>query len=67
MSRRRTGRGPASSLPPKGVLLDTPAAIARSAPLIRLQAVLTGAMPPNNITEMTRDERRMLANWLERK
>jgi uncharacterized membrane protein len=57
-----TGLGAA----PKGVLLDTPAAILRNAPLIRRQAVLTGAMPPNNITEMTREERRMLANWLER-
>ena len=53
--------------PPKGVLLDTPAAIALNAPLIHLQAVQTGAMPPNNITEMTRDERLLLAAWLDRK
>ncbi|MCC0004205.1 MAG: urate hydroxylase PuuD [Methylobacteriaceae bacterium] len=50
--------------PPKGVLLDTPANIARNADLVRLQAVLTHAMPPNNITEMTREERVVLANWL---
>ena len=38
---------------PKGVLLDTPEHIARFAPAIRMQAVLTHAMPPNNLTEMT--------------
>ncbi len=52
---------------PKGVLLDTPANIARNAPLVRMQAVLTTAMPPNNITEMTRDERKLLASWFDRK
>ncbi len=34
---------------PKGVLLDTPEHIARFAPAIRMQAVLTHAMPPNNL------------------
>jgi uncharacterized membrane protein len=29
--------------------------------------VLTHAMPPNNITEMTLDERRTVANWLAQK
>jgi mono/diheme cytochrome c family protein len=53
--------------PPKGVLLDTPAAIAGNAELVRIQAVLTTAMPPNNITEMTREERIVLANWLAKK
>ena len=38
---------------PKGVLLDTPEHIAAFAPAIRTQAVMTHAMPPNNITEMT--------------
>jgi len=49
---------------PKGVLLDTPEEIARHAELIRVQAVLTHAMPPNNITEMTLDERKAVALWL---
>jgi uncharacterized membrane protein len=53
--------------PPKGILLDSPANIMHNAPLIYLQAVRTGAMPPNNITEMTRDERKSLANWLDRR
>ncbi|MBR0795293.1 urate hydroxylase PuuD [Bradyrhizobium jicamae] len=49
---------------PKGVLLDTPAHIARQAEAINLQAVVSRAMPPNNITEMTADERLALAAWL---
>jgi hypothetical protein len=42
---------------PKGVLLDTPEHIAQFAPGIRMQAVLTHAMPPNNFSQMTDDER----------
>ncbi len=49
---------------PKGVMLDTPEHIARFAPGIRMQAVLTHAMPPNNLTEMTAGERAILAHWL---
>jgi uncharacterized membrane protein len=49
---------------PKGVLLDTPEHIARFAPAIRMQAVLTHSMPPNNLTEMTEQERAVLAHWL---
>jgi uncharacterized membrane protein len=55
-------RGIAS--PPKGVMLDTHARISRQADAIRVQAVMTNAMPPNNITQMTRDERVILARWL---
>ena len=49
---------------PKGVLLDTPEHIAAFASAIRMQAVLTHAMPPNNLTEMTEKERATLARWL---
>jgi len=49
---------------PKGVLLDTPEHIATYAPAIRMQAVLTHAMPPNNLTEITTEERATLARWL---
>jgi uncharacterized membrane protein len=52
---------------PKGVRLDTPEEIARHAEIIRIQSVLTHAMPPNNITEMTLDERKIVANWLAQK
>jgi len=49
---------------PKGVLLDSDGEIARHRDMIRVQAVMTDAMPPNNITEMTREERGQLALWL---
>jgi uncharacterized membrane protein len=52
---------------PKGVRLDTPEEIARHAEAIRIQSVLTHAMPPNNITEMTLEERRAVATWLARR
>ncbi|GLS42737.1 urate hydroxylase PuuD [Methylobacterium brachythecii] len=50
---------------PKGVLLDSEGAIARQAQAIRHQAVLTHSMPPNNVSEMTLDERAQIAAWLE--
>lgn len=50
--------------PPKGVRLETPAEISREADAIRMQAVLTHAMPPNNVTEITPEERQTLAAWL---
>jgi uncharacterized membrane protein len=50
--------------PPKGVLLETHEQIVRHADVIRVHTVLTNAMPPNNITGMTREERKLLANWL---
>lgn len=48
---------------PKGVKLDSDDAIARQAEAIRLHAVLTRSMPPNNLTGMTDAERRVLAAW----
>jgi uncharacterized membrane protein len=49
---------------PKNVLLEDPAGIRRQAEAIRLHAVLTHAMPPGNITEMTLEERQVVAAWL---
>jgi uncharacterized membrane protein len=49
---------------PRGVLLETDGQIDRQATAIRIQAVMTKAMPPNNITEMTLGERQQLAVWL---
>lgn len=48
---------------PKAVLLETEADIARELPAIALHSVLTHAMPPNNITELSPDDRRILALW----
>jgi uncharacterized membrane protein len=50
-------------MPPKGVVLDDPGAIARQAEAIRVHAVLTHAMPPANITGMTVEERRVVGLW----
>jgi uncharacterized membrane protein len=52
------------AMAPKGIRLDTPDQIVRAAPEIRIQAVATAAMPPNNVTQMTAQERRVLAAWL---
>ena len=49
--------------PPKGVRLDTPEGITRHADEIRMQAVLSNAMPPGNITMITPEERQVLAAW----
>ncbi|MEO3428783.1 urate hydroxylase PuuD [Pelagibius sp. CAU 1746] len=51
-------------VPPKGVLLETPAQIRAQARKIEMQAVATHAMPPGNITFIEEDERRILAAWL---
>lgn len=50
---------------PKGVKLDTETRIRQHLPLIELYAVRSHAMPPGNVTEMTVNERRLLAAWLE--
>lgn len=49
---------------PKGVLLDSATEIYRQREAIRVHSVLTHAMPPNNITGMTLEERRLVAAWL---
>lgn len=53
------------AVPPKGVMLDTPERIRLHARDIALQAVMTHAMPPGNLTEITPEERALLASWVE--
>ncbi|MFS8036844.1 urate hydroxylase PuuD [Xanthobacter sp. AM11] len=48
---------------PRGVMLDTPEAIARNRHLILVQSALTHAMPPNNLTELSAEDRAMLKAW----
>ncbi len=48
---------------PKGVFLETPADIARYAREIYVQAGLTDAMPPANITWMEPEERAQIIRW----
>jgi uncharacterized membrane protein len=50
--------------PPEGVMLDSPEQITLHARLIDIVAVRSLAMPPGNITEMTPQERLVLASWL---
>jgi len=50
--------------PPKGVLLDTPARIRAQAREIAASAAWSSAMPPSNVTDITPQERRVLAEWV---
>ena len=52
------------SAPPKGVVFDEAQQIRRYAPQILAQSVRTGAMPPGNITRITREERDLLRRWI---
>ena len=51
---------------PKGVMLDTPEAIARQASQIYLQAGASHAMPPQNITELSPQDRAAIVKWFKR-
>jgi uncharacterized membrane protein len=64
MCHREEPLWPGVHAPPRGVVLDDPASIRRHARLIEINAVLSRAMPPGNITEMTPQERQTLAAWL---
>jgi uncharacterized membrane protein len=49
---------------PKGILLDDASHIQRNARLIGRNAAWANAMPPGNVTEMTGEERAVIAAWL---
>ena len=49
---------------PKGILLDTPERIRAQAAMILSQTVVAKAMPPGNLTQMTDEERALLARWV---
>ena len=49
---------------PKGVLLDTPERVRAQATMILSQTVFAKAMPPGNSTQMTDEERALLARWV---
>lgn len=51
------------SVPPVGVMLDTPEQIRRLAGRIQLRAVEQRSMPFQNKTKMTEEERAVLARW----
>ncbi|MFV1878173.1 urate hydroxylase PuuD [Nioella sp.] len=48
---------------PRGILLETPADIARAARDIYLQAGVTDAMPPANVSYMEEEERALIRRW----
>ena len=48
---------------PKGVLLETRADVARNARAIYLQAGVSHAMPPANITELPEEDRAKIVKW----
>ncbi len=50
---------------PKGVVLETPAQIAADARRIYLQAGLSHAMPPANLTYMEPAERQAIVDWFQ--
>ncbi|MEX0346219.1 MAG: urate hydroxylase PuuD [Rhizobiaceae bacterium] len=50
---------------PKGVKLETDAQIASLAREIYLQAGRSYAMPPGNITSITKEERQLIVSWYE--
>jgi uncharacterized membrane protein len=49
---------------PKGVMFNTPEQIKSYAEQIKVQAVVSKAMPQGNKTHITEDERALLANWI---
>jgi uncharacterized membrane protein len=51
--------------PPKGVVLETPAQIAREARRIYLQAGVSHAMPPANLSYMEPQERAAIVQWFQ--
>jgi uncharacterized membrane protein len=49
---------------PKGIRLDDAEQIRLHARLININAVRSHAMPPGNVTEITPEERQVLASWI---
>ncbi len=49
---------------PKGVMLDTPERIKAHVRAIAVNAVWSSAMPPSNVTDLSDEERRVLAAWV---
>jgi uncharacterized membrane protein len=51
--------------PPQGVMLETEAQVASWAREIYLQAGVSHAMPPGNLTEVEAEERAAIRRWFE--
>jgi uncharacterized membrane protein len=53
------------SAPPKGVVLETQAELRARAAMINQQVWASRVMPPGNLTNITDDERRLIARWIK--
>ena len=51
--------------PPKGVILETQAELRARAAMIKQQVWDSHVMPPGNLTNITSDERRLIARWIK--
>jgi len=51
--------------PPKGVILENEAELRARASMINQQVWVTRAMPPGNLTNITEEERRLIARWVK--
>ena len=54
---------PGIAAAPKGVIFESDAQIRSQAILIAQQSAITRVMPPGNLTQMTEDERALIARW----
>lgn len=63
MCHGREPSWPGIGLPPKGVVLETQADVARHAEAVYLQAGVTHAMPPPNAIQMDPDQRALIVAW----
>ncbi len=64
MCHTREPGWPGIAVPPKGVVLETPADVAFEAKRIYLHAGLTDAMPPANLSFMEPSERAAIRAWI---
>ncbi len=64
MCHAQTPAWPGIAIAPKGVMLDTAEAIVRQKHAIYIQSVASNAMPPGNVSGLTREERLLLARWI---
>jgi len=55
---------PGIATAPNGVKFDDAAEIKRHARMIAVNAVMSSAMPPGNVSEITAEERQVLAAWI---
>lgn len=62
-AKNPSGSSPVSA--PQGVVLETLSDVARYKSQIKIQTVISQAMPPGNLTKMTEVERSMLGIWLD--